>query len=130
MYEEIAEVFNGVENSLHEKILSEKEESAMSAEQYKEIKETFEYFDQAKDHFLNEKEFRDCVQGMGLPMTDDEIVEAFKKLDVSGDSRVTFEEFSAFMIDQKQTGTSQEDIESAFATLANGDDLKASQVPA
>jgi Ca2+-binding EF-hand superfamily protein len=55
------------------------------------------FFDADHDQCLNITEFRSCVTGLGLVMTEEQITAKMAELDQSGDGRLNFEEFAQFM---------------------------------
>jgi Ca2+-binding EF-hand superfamily protein len=70
----------------------------ITPEQYKEIKETFEYFDLDKDNTLDRKEFHSCATGIGVMLKEDEVNSVFEALDTSGVGHIGIEQFVPFMV--------------------------------
>lgn len=66
------QVLEQAEESLRGQIMAQRDES-ITPEQYKEMKEVFEFFDQDGDDNLNPAEFHSCVTGIGVIMTDEEV---------------------------------------------------------
>jgi actinin alpha len=104
-----------------EQLIMDEKGSKLTSEQIKEVREVFDYFDIDKDNTLDNKEFRDACQGIGLLMDDDEVNSLFIK--VCGGKKMNFERFSEFMYDQLKTGASLEDVMNAFRNLAGGADF-------
>ena len=108
-------------NAAH--VLAQSGQAALSAEQAKEIRETFDTLDTDKSGRLVIKEFQDGLQGMGLVMTDDASAAEFKKRDLDGSDSLSFEEFAAFILEQFQSGSSESDIVQAFNGLSDGQEV-------
>ena len=68
----LVQVLEQAEESLRGQIMAQRDES-ITPEQYKEMKEVFEFFDQDGDDNLNPAEFHSCVTGIGVIMTDEEV---------------------------------------------------------
>jgi hypothetical protein len=87
--------------------------------QFREIKEVFDHFDKSGDGQLDLTEFGTCTTAIGLVLSEEEIANYMKTLDVSGDGVLSFDEFIAFMKDQlTASGTSQQDVLDAFRGIA------------
>jgi hypothetical protein len=106
-----------------EMLIMDQKGSKLTAEQIKEVREVFDYFDQDKDNTLDFKEFKDACQGIGLIMDDDEVQSLYLKLSGGSNKRMNFEGFSDFMYGQLKTGASLEDVMNAFSNLAGGADV-------
>lgn len=70
----------------------------ITPEQYKEIKETFEYFDLDKDNTLDRKEFHSCATGIGVVLKEEELNSIFESLDTEGNGHIGIEQFVPFMV--------------------------------
>ena len=55
------------------------------------------FFDKDKDQLLDISEFRSCVTGLGLVMTEEQINSKLAELDSTGDGKLNFDEFAHFM---------------------------------
>jgi hypothetical protein len=55
------------------------------------------FFDTDHDQCLNTSEFRSCVTGLGLVMTEEQITAKMAELDTTGDGKLNFDEFAHFM---------------------------------
>lgn len=118
VWEVLGKTYTRTEEALQGQLLAEKS-GQITPEQYKEIKEVMVYFDQDRDECLNDTEFRNCLTGLGLVMTEDEINTVMTELDSSGDCKLNFDEFAKFMVKQlSQPGHTQEDVITAFRALA------------
>jgi|EP00945_MAST-04E_sp_MAST-4E-sp1_P000048 hypothetical protein len=103
-----------------EQLIMDAKGSQLTAEQIKEVREVFDYFDQDKDNSLDQKEFRDACQGIGLILDDDEVLSLYLKCTGGPTKKMGFEGFSTFMYDQLKTGASLEDVMNAFKNLSGG----------
>ena len=62
------------------------------------------FFDTDHDQCLNIGEFRSCVTGLGLVMTEEQITAKMAELDTTGDGKLNFDEFAHFMAVQVRGG--------------------------
>jgi Ca2+-binding EF-hand superfamily protein len=122
VYAECSENLKGAIEVTASHILAQSQGAALSAEQAKEIRETFDVFDSDKSGRLTLKEFQDGLQGMGLVMSDDDSKAEFVKRDLDNSESLSFEEFAAFILEQFQSGSSEADIQVAFNGLCDGKD--------
>ncbi len=77
------------------------------------------FFDTDHDQCLSLAEFRSCVTGLGLVMTEEQITAKMAELDKTGDGRLNFDEFAQFMAVQlSEPGRTLADIIAAFRELA------------
>jgi Ca2+-binding EF-hand superfamily protein len=56
------------------------------------------YFDKDKDKCLNEVEFRNCITGLGLVVSDDTVASKLAA-STTGERKLNFDEFAAFMVE-------------------------------
>jgi len=91
-------------------------------EQVNEFKEMFEHFDKDKSGALQNYEFASCLSALGHNVSGHELDAVIKKWDTTGDGKITFDEFVAFMIDQVQDVDSADQILQSFSVLAGGKD--------
>lgn len=118
VWEVLGKTYRRTEDALHGQLLAE-QSGQITPEQYKEIKEVMEYFDEDKDMALNETEFHNAITGLGIVMTDTEITEKLAELDTTGDGKLQFNEFSTFMATiLSDPGHTQDDVTAAFRELA------------
>lgn len=117
-WSELAKVYAGAAEALQGQVLAAKS-GEVTAEQVKEIKEVFEFFDADKDQQLNPAEFHSCATGIGLILTEEEMKEEFARIDLSGDGAIDFNEFTAFMVERlKEPGHDMGQVVEAFRDLA------------
>ena len=105
-------------NSAH--ILALTGQSEMSAEQAREIREAFDNFDKDKSGKLSLKEFQDGLMAMGIVLNDDDSAAEFKRRDLDGSETLSFDEFATYILEQFQSGSSEDDILAAFRGLVDG----------
>ena len=67
------------------------------------LSQVMTFFDTDHDQCLNMSEFRSCVTGLGLVMTEDQIKARWAELDSTGDGKLNFDEFAEFMAAQVRT---------------------------
>ena len=85
----LGNVLEQAEESLQGQILAQRDEH-VTAEQYKEIKEVFEFFDQDQDSVLKPDEFHNCCTGIGVIMTSEEVRVACEPLGVIPPTQLLF----------------------------------------
>jgi hypothetical protein len=124
-WDELGKLYARTESSLVEQIMAEKG-AQITPEQYKEIKEVFDFFDQDHDRVLNLQELKDACQGIGLLLSDEEVTAKMHSMAPNG--KLTFEQWSEFMLQNMSTGSSESDVEGAFVALAGGDTITRSQI--
>eukprot|EP01029_Cantina_marsupialis_P019648 TRINITY_DN456_c0_g1_i1.p1 TRINITY_DN456_c0_g1~~TRINITY_DN456_c0_g1_i1.p1 ORF type:complete len:697 (+),score=290.71 TRINITY_DN456_c0_g1_i1:540-2630(+) len=111
----LEKVYVQAEEGLQSSLMAE---GGITAEQYKEIREVFEYFDSDSSGSMNQEEFWSCTTGIGLVFSEKEIGDIFAKLDLSGDGMIDFDEFTVWMKEQlSEPGHTKEDIIEAFKEL-------------
>jgi actinin alpha 1/4 len=71
---------------------------------------------------LQDYEFASCLSALGHNVAGPELNAVTKKYDTSGDGKITFDEFVAFMVDQVQDVDSADQILQSFEVLAGGKD--------
>eukprot|EP00968_Pinguiococcus_pyrenoidosus_P023083 scaffold3537_cov256-Pinguiococcus_pyrenoidosus.AAC.10 len=92
----------------------------MNAEQAKEVRETFEFFDSNKSGALSMTEFIDGAQAIGLVVSQQDLESKYAQLTVNSPGALDFEGFASFMLEQLKHGSSKDDVVSAFKGLAGG----------
>lgn len=121
-WEVLKDVFDRADESIQAQILAKRDEQ-ITPEQYKEIKEVFEFFDEDGDETLDRTEFHSCATGIGVLLNDEEVTAKMAELDTTGDGRINFKEFTVFMIERLiEPGHTQGDVAKAFQDLADGED--------
>ena len=120
-WDALVEVFERADASLKGQLLAARDES-ITPEQYKEIKEVFEFFDVGKDNMLDREEFHNCCTGIGLILSSEEVTEKVNELDTTGDGLVNFDEFTKFMMERLvEPGHTIDDVKDSFVQLAEGE---------
>ena len=119
-WEELGKAYKTARN-VCEKAIMDKKGTQLTPEQIAEIREVFDYFDGDKDGLLSLKEFQDGCQGMGMVMDEATSEDHYRAL--NGGKELTFDQFSNFMVDQMKTGTTLDEVISAFRSLASGDTI-------
>lgn len=120
-WDALGEVFERADESLQGQLLAARDES-ITPEQYREIKEVFEFFDVGKDNYLSQEEFHNCCTGIGLILTTEEVKARVAELDTTGDGLVNFEEFTKFMMERLvEPGHTREDVKGSFVDLADNE---------
>ncbi len=62
------------------------------------IRREFEKFDDDGNHFCDNKELRDLFTALGVPLTEDELAEAFMALNTAGDNRIDLDELTSYWL--------------------------------
>jgi hypothetical protein len=119
-WDEVGKAYKQARN-IAEKAILDKAGMELTPEQIAEIREVFDYFDEDKDGALTLKEFQDGCQGMGVVQDADTLEAQYQK--IGSGKPLSFDQFSAFMVDQMKTGTSLDDVIAAFRSLASGDSI-------
>ena len=87
VFEVLGKTYDRTEEALQGQLLAERS-GQITPEQYKEIKDVMVFFDADKDECLNELEFHNCITGLGLVMTEEEIQAVMNEMDTSGDRKL------------------------------------------
>nr|CCA19531.1 alphaactinin1 putative [Albugo laibachii Nc14] len=120
---ELRAQYNSVEAAVRDKVKSLEKELALcqlgnlTPQQLTEIKEVFDHFDIDCDRKLERDEFIMACKGLGLALSEEECHDAFDKMDEAGNEEITFSAFSEFGAEQLQSGSSMEDVKTAFEIL-------------
>lgn len=115
--------YSSLETAVRDKVKSLEKEVALSKlgnltpDQLKEIKEVFDHFDLDNDGVLARDEFIMACKGMGLSLSEDDCHDSFDKLDENDNDELSFEAFSNFCAEQLQSGSSKDDVLTAFEVL-------------
>lgn len=116
--------FESLESAVRDKVKSLEKEVALSKlgsltpAQLTEIREVFEHFDLDKDGVLARDEFIMACKGLGLSLSEDDCHDHFDKFDEDDNDEISFDEFSTFCAEQLQSGTTKDDVLTAFDILA------------
>ncbi|KAI4329967.1 hypothetical protein MLD38_028287 [Melastoma candidum] len=63
-----------------------------------ELKEAFKVFDKDQDGFISAAELRLAMMNLGEKLTDEEVKEMIREVDMDGDGQVNYEEFARMML--------------------------------
>ena len=89
--EAVGEVFTNADEALRGQIMVQNASAQVTAEQYKEIKDVFEFFDENRDANLDKQEFWSCATSLGLMFSETEVDATIAELDTSGDGTLSFD---------------------------------------
>ena len=64
-----------------------------SADAEEELRQAFKVFDRNGDGFISAAELRHVMTSLGEKLTDEEVDEMIREIDVDGDGRIQWEEF-------------------------------------
>jgi Ca2+-binding EF-hand superfamily protein len=118
LWAELTKTYARARDQLQENILAE-EGTKLTPEQFQEIKEVFAAFDQDGDNALSLAEFKEGCEGMGLGLEDNEVEDKMRQY-TGGVESANFEQFTQFMLNELETGSTQPDVLNAFQALAGG----------
>ena len=90
----------------------------------------FDHFDVDKDNALTLQELKDGCQGLNIDLTDEELESVMAKRGRRGSTErcMTFNAFSEFMVDQLKTGSSADDVLTAWKELAGAPTITNDQI--
>jgi hypothetical protein len=77
--------------------------SVLRTSNYRDLKDIFKALDSDRSGFLDEIEIGQAAKALGFPMTPEELDEAFRGMDTTGDGRVKLEEFETWWKDEAQS---------------------------
>ncbi|MCD7448382.1 Calmodulin-like protein 3 [Datura stramonium] len=87
-----------------------------------ELKRVFHMFDRNGDGRITKKELNDSLENMGIFMSDSDLAQMIKKIDVNGDGYIDIDEFGALYETIMEERDEEEDIREAFNVFdQNGD---------
>lgn len=86
----------------------------LSKEREKKLKETFGLIDHDKDNYINSNEVGLLLRGLGIYLTEEDIVELNKELIQNGNDKVTYEELKKIYIEKLKTNKTSKDLIQAF----------------
>jgi len=117
VWDVLGKTYERMYEALRNQYLAEKS-GQITPEQYQEIMDVMLYFDKDKDKCLNELEFRNCITGLGLVVSDETIA---AKLATSPEKKLNFDEFAGFMVEMlSEPGHTLAEVVAAFKELADG----------
>mmetsp|Transcript_16194 Transcript_16194/g.49479 ORF Transcript_16194/g.49479 Transcript_16194/m.49479 type:complete len:864 (-) Transcript_16194:853-3444(-) len=119
-YEELGNIIRSVLSDSTAAVAAAETDLKMNAEQAKEARETFDFFDSNKSGALSLKEFTDGAQAIGLVVSEQDLTEKYGSLTANTPGELDFEGFCSFMLDQLKHGSSKEDVIDAFKGIAGG----------
>lgn len=86
----------------------------LSKERENKLKETFGLIDHDKDNYINSNEVGLLLRGLGIYLTEEDIVELNKELIQNGNDKVTYEELKKIYIEKLKTNKTSKDLIQAF----------------
>merc|ERR1711988_1807694 len=93
------------------------EEPDVTEEQIAEYKEAFAMFDKTKDGTIEAAELASVIRTLGQDVTDGEVQEMLKEVDIDGNGSVDFPEFLQMMINKNKTADPEAELTEAFKTF-------------
>ena len=86
----------------------------LSKERENKLKETFGLIDHDKDNYINSNEVGLLLRGLGIYLTEEDIVKLNKELIQNGNDKVTYEELKKIYIEKLKTNKTSKDLIQAF----------------
>ena len=86
----------------------------LSKERENKLKETFGLIDDDKDNYINSNEVGLLLRGLGIYLTEEDIVKLNKELIQNGNDKVTYEELKKIYIEKLKTNKTSKDLIQAF----------------
>ena len=86
----------------------------LSKERENKLKETFGLIDHDKDNYIHSNEVGLLLRGLGIYLTEEDIVELNKELIQNGNDKVTYEELKKIYIEKLKTNKTSKDLIQAF----------------
>merc|ERR1712183_240382 len=71
---------------------------AKAVDTSEELAEAFKIFDKDGSGFIDAKELKNVMEGLGEDLTDEEIDEMVKEADLNGDGKISYDEFVKMMV--------------------------------
>jgi len=118
---ELYQVFLQKKKKMLEEEIEHVKMRGITAEQFKEIEETFKLFDIDKNQYIDKKELKACLYSLGEDKTNHEVAEIFTKYGKNG--VVTYEGFRDFMIDLIGDSDTKEEIIIGFNLINKGAEI-------
>ena len=100
--------------------LTAKSHGRATAEQIKEFRDCFMFFDSDKSNTLNAIELKACLASLGEDLTDTEMQTIMQSIHTNAQEQVEFDKFVEFMISRYQDKQTKAEIIESFRTLAGG----------
>jgi len=107
--------------ALLESEIKKKQDKGLSPEQLKEILDNFNYFDRNHNQQLDRREFRACLQSLGLPATTADVKNVFAGYGKEN-STLSLAEFQDFMLKRIGDADTKDEILNGF-NLINQKDI-------
>jgi len=118
-FEQLETSLEKQESLLTGELIRRQSNNNLPAEQLQEYKEVFQHFDRDNSGTLNRIEFKAVLQSLGDEVPDAEMEQIWSKLDVDGNGKLSFEEFTTFMINKNKDSDNKGEILESFKSLAN-----------
>jgi len=123
LWDQLEDALTKKQNLIESEILTRKM-GDVSAEQLKEFRDTFNFFDKDRNSSLNKLEFKSCLQSLGVELSDEQIEKELAARSAgSPDGGISFEEFTKYLVSQYKDTDSYDEVFNSFQTLANGKDF-------
>jgi len=103
--------------------IESRNQTGITPEEYAEIKESFEHFDQDKDGKLNALDFYGVLKFLGENATEESAKELLTQLDTDRDGLLNMDEYKEYIISKKSDKDTAESYAHAFDTIAGGKDF-------
>jgi len=122
-YEQLRALVTRNINTLENQIMM-RDESGITEDQMKELRDSFKHFDKNNDQLLDRNEFRSCLlsSGYDVPESGEQFDIIMAQVDPTG-AGVSFEAFVNFMSKDKVDTNSSEQFKESFRMLAGGKDF-------
>jgi len=115
------QIFMGKKKKMLEEEIEHAKMRGVSAEQFKEIADTFHQFDIDDNKVIDKKELKACLYSLGEDKTNHEVAEILAKYGRGG--VVPFDGFREFMIGLLGDSDTKEEILSGFSLINRGADI-------
>jgi len=100
-----------------------KQQTGISAEEYSDIRESFEHFDKDKDGKLNALDFYGVLSFLGENASEEGAAQLLKQLDIDEDGLLNFEEYKNYIVTKRSDTDTFDSYLSAFSTIAQNKDF-------
>ena len=87
---------------------------SLSPEKIAEFKCAFELFDRNNEGKISHKEIGTIIEKLGQSLSDEDLKEMIKEVDIDGDGCIDFEEFLTLMCSKLRDNDSEEEMMEAF----------------
>jgi len=127
MWDQLEDAIIKKQNLIEGEILTRKM-GDVSAEQLKEFRETFNFFDKDKNNLLTKLEFKSCLQSLGVELSEEQVDKELAARGGGGaDAGISFEAFTKFLVEMYKDTDSFDETLASFQTLANGKEFVTEQ---